>query len=137
MNTLKNRLAWRGLAALLLSVLWLGAGCESDDKYGSGPVAGGVDVSGEWQGEYEGPEGVIPLEARIEQNGGMIVISTTKVGDGHLMTGTISPGGTFFITDDGDAQSWTPDGAATATRMVLKDYINGPGSALRYIVLTR
>jgi hypothetical protein len=103
------------------------AGCDSGGGEAKGtPGTAGLDLTGSWSGEYTSPGVRIALKAKIRQNGDAVVIQTSKDGVCNLLTGTMSPDGSLFMTDSVDAETWTSHGEVTESGFLVRDYLYDP-----------
>jgi hypothetical protein len=122
-----------GITSLLVMALLVLCSCDEEGQ-NSSPV--GPDISGDWSGNYHiggGPS--TPISASITQNGDATVVETSLSGEGHLLTGTMDGEGNMYMTDAFDGETWTSAGPATASRVVLIDFLAGGGTALKTIEL--
>ena len=131
---MKHRVRSLGVvvAALLMG---LSIGCEnkSDNTDTVGP-----DISGSWSGSYDKPGYTEPVTAKIVQDGGGIVIETSKSGIAGLFTGKISSDGTIEVMEDETGKTWTSLGAITANHIYIRDYLNvGASEAVQSLTLDR
>ena len=116
------------IAALVVSiwtVLSL-AGCNDGSGGGGGSSSSGLTIGGKWSGRYVNPSQSMSLSAEISQQGNSVIISTTKSGVGHLLTGTITDGGNLRLTDSYDGETWTSYGPVTANSIRIRDYLYDP-----------
>ena len=124
-----------GLAVALLLMVHL-TGCN-DSSGGSTPS--GMDISGDWSGEYSSPVQAVPVQAKITQDGDALVIETNKKGSGHLLTGRIDADGYIWMMDAGSGQTWTTTGTTSANSVTLQDYYYDPAvsEAMQTLTLRR
>lgn len=97
---------------------------KDDDDGDSGQST--PKISGNWSGTYSWSDGthVMSVRATIEQNGGSLVIRTSKGAPGRLLTGQIRSNGRIRLTDSDDGEIWsTYYGAASANHVKIADFL--------------
>ncbi len=110
--------------------LWMLSGTGSDSGSDDDGIDPGIPrVYGSWTGRYYREDSAYsePVSAEVRQFADTITIETTKIGVGHLFTGTIRTNGSLHLTDAFDGEFWTtPHGPATPHSIVLCDYLRTP-----------
>jgi hypothetical protein len=119
------------VSAALLAAVWT-AGCEDSGQLE--PV--GVALEGHWSGEYSRPGYSAPITAEIRQNGSDLFLTTSREGEEHFLSGTISADRSVVMMDAVSGQTWSSFGEITETSFQIHDYINHY-SELQNIVLHR
>lgn len=97
---------------------------KDDDDGDSGQTT--PKIAGNWSGTYSWSDGthLMNVRASIQQNGGALVIRTSKAAPGRLLTGQIRSSGRIRLTDSDDGEIWsTHYGAASANHVKIADYL--------------
>lgn len=113
------------LAGLFCAALLI-AGCNDGGGGGGGSSSSGISLRGKWSGRYVSPSSSMSLSAEISQQGDSVIISTTKSGVGHLLTGTLTANGQLRLTDGYDGETWTSYGPVTRNNLRIRDYLYDP-----------
>ena len=104
----------------------------------------GADIAGSWSGKYwdENTGDTEPVTAEVSQDGDAVVITTSRTGSGHNLTGTIKTNAEMLLTDSYDGQRWSTWTPVTHNAMDLLDYdwqpvLGEPDPPLQHITLSR